>query len=390
MDRSLRKYRRADWNGRRQRWSQEQLCFAERGQSYESCFGQLEYEEEHRRYGDAGIGGYNGCEDGVTDGYNGYKGEVTDRYAGYEGRVTGEYAGYEDEVTGGYNSYENEVTGGYAGYEDGVTGGYNSYENEVTGRYAGYEDGVTGGYNGYEDRRGAFSYESQACGAGGNCDNQEYSGYFEESSAYADHGSGIAASDCSKPGYLRYTENGRYNDHVPKSKSKANSSYEAGSDYEASGIGNHFVSNSNNRKKSNNKNTSQKSHSPRKKAVSRHQVNRKKSSKMMALAMKRRTRRKKIQKFMVAMLVVFAFCSGFFGRTLFDAYAKEENGNTPIPYYTSIQLAPGDNLWNIASRYAEENGYTIAEYVEELKRMNGLTDGHVHSGEYLTIVYFPE
>ena len=106
--------------------------------------------------------------------------------------------------------------------------------------------------------------------------------------------------------------------------------------------------------------------------------------------MKRRTRRKRIHKFMVAMLVVFAFCSGFFGRTLFDAYAKEQNGNAPIPYYTSIQLAPGDNLWKIANRYAEQNGYTVTEYVEELKQMNGLTDGHVHSGEYLTIVYFPE
>ena len=126
------------------------------------------------------------------------------------------------------------------------------------------------------------------------------------------------------------------------------------------------------------------------KAVGKQQTDKKKSSKIMALAMKRRTRRKRIQKFMVAMLVVFAFCSGFFGRTLFDAYAKEPNGNAPIPYYTSIQLAPGDNLWKIANRYAEQNGYTVTEYVEQLKQMNGLTDGHVHSGEYLTIVYFPE
>lgn len=112
-------------------------------------------------------------------------------------------------------------------------------------------------------------------------------------------------------------------------------------------------------------------------------------SRCMLLAMKRRARRKRVHKLLVALLVVAAFCSGFFGRTLFDAYAKEDT-DVQNRYYTSIQVEPGDNLWKIASRYSQGSSYSIPEYVEELKRMNGLTDGHIHAGEYLTIVYFSE
>lgn len=112
-------------------------------------------------------------------------------------------------------------------------------------------------------------------------------------------------------------------------------------------------------------------------------------SKGMLLARKRRARRKRVHKLLVALLVVTAFCFGFFGRTLFDAYAKEDT-DLQNRYYTSIQVEPGDNLWKIASRYSQGSSYSIPEYVEELKRMNGLKDGHIHAGEYLTIVYFSE
>lgn len=113
-------------------------------------------------------------------------------------------------------------------------------------------------------------------------------------------------------------------------------------------------------------------------------------SRMMRLARRRRARRQRLHKFVVALLVAIAFCSGFFGRTLFDAYAKEESTDTVNLRYTSIRLEPGDNLWKIADRYAEEAGYTVFQYVEELKRINQLPDGQVHSGEYLTIVYLAQ
>lgn len=100
--------------------------------------------------------------------------------------------------------------------------------------------------------------------------------------------------------------------------------------------------------------------------------------------------KRRVRKMMIVILMILAFCSGFFGHTLLNAHAEEEDGMSLNRYYTSIQLQQGDSLWGIADRYFEGSGYTRKQYVEELKRMNGLQSEHIHSGQYLTIVYAAE
>ncbi len=108
------------------------------------------------------------------------------------------------------------------------------------------------------------------------------------------------------------------------------------------------------------------------------------------------TRREKIQlrriirNLTVVLLMILAFCSGFFGHTLLNAHAEEKRVQPLNRYYTSIQLRQGDSLWDIAGKYARETDYSVKEYVEELKRINGLKGEDIHSGEFLTIVYFGE
>lgn len=106
--------------------------------------------------------------------------------------------------------------------------------------------------------------------------------------------------------------------------------------------------------------------------------------------MNRRIVQRKLRNLMIAFLMILAFCSGFFGHTLLNAHAEEEFVKPLNRYYTSIQLQQGDNLWDIAGQYLEGSGYSKKEYVEELKRMNGLKSEKIHSGEYLTVVYFAE
>lgn len=106
--------------------------------------------------------------------------------------------------------------------------------------------------------------------------------------------------------------------------------------------------------------------------------------------MNRRIVQRKLRNLMIAFLMILAFCSGFFGHTLLNAHAEEEFVKPLNRYYTSIQLQQGDNLWDIAGQYLEGSGYSKKEYVEELKRMNGLQSEKIHSGEYLTVVYFAE
>ena len=88
--------------------------------------------------------------------------------------------------------------------------------------------------------------------------------------------------------------------------------------------------------------------------------------------MSRRAVRRRVRRFMIAALVILAFFSGFFGHTLLNARAEEKKGDT---------------LWSLAEQYGEGIGYSQKEYVEELRRINGLRDEQIHSGEYLTVVY---
>ena len=103
---------------------------------------------------------------------------------------------------------------------------------------------------------------------------------------------------------------------------------------------------------------------------------------------RREAYRKKMRSFLIALMMLAAFFSGFFGHTLLSARAAEKGGKELNRYYTSIQLQPGDSLWDIAKTYFAGTCYSTAEYVRELKRMNGLSSDEIRSGDYITIVYF--
>ena len=94
-----------------------------------------------------------------------------------------------------------------------------------------------------------------------------------------------------------------------------------------------------------------------------------------------------MKRFAVLSLVVL-LSSCFFGRSLMNVLAGEEQSPMPEKYYTSIQIQNGDSLWDIAGKYRENSGLTTAQYVEELKMINGLREDIIHSGHYLTVMYF--
>lgn len=100
--------------------------------------------------------------------------------------------------------------------------------------------------------------------------------------------------------------------------------------------------------------------------------------------------KRRFRNVIVVLLMILAFCSGFFGHTLLNAYAKEKSVQPMNRYYTSIQLRQGDSLWDIADQYSKGSNYSVKEYVNELKKINRLKGEDIHSGEYLTVVYFAE
>ncbi len=71
-----------------------------------------------------------------------------------------------------------------------------------------------------------------------------------------------------------------------------------------------------------------------------------------------------------------------------DIFAKEPVVPDYVPYYKSVLLEEGDSLWKLAAEYSADTPYTTSEYIAQLKSINGLTDDTIHTGCYLTVVYF--
>lgn len=91
---------------------------------------------------------------------------------------------------------------------------------------------------------------------------------------------------------------------------------------------------------------------------------------------------------LVMLVLVVLLGSCFFGHSLMNVLAGEDETQAPEKYYTSIQIQKGDSLWSIAGKYGESSGMTTSQYIKELKNINGLKEDTIHSGHYLTVMYF--
>ena len=56
-------------------------------------------------------------------------------------------------------------------------------------------------------------------------------------------------------------------------------------------------------------------------------------------------------------------------------------------YYKSIEIQPGDTLWDIAESTMTSEYDSVQEYVQVLKEMNNLDSDDIQAGQYLMIAY---
>ncbi|MBM6750571.1 LysM peptidoglycan-binding domain-containing protein [Mediterraneibacter glycyrrhizinilyticus] len=87
----------------------------------------------------------------------------------------------------------------------------------------------------------------------------------------------------------------------------------------------------------------------------------------------------------IGALILIVICMGL---GTFIASAHESTDDTVVyKYYKSIQIQPGDTLWNIAEETITSEYDSTAEYVSALKKMNSLTSDDIQAGQYLTVAY---
>jgi cell division protein YceG involved in septum cleavage len=86
----------------------------------------------------------------------------------------------------------------------------------------------------------------------------------------------------------------------------------------------------------------------------------------------------------VLFIVIFAVCI----VTVLNTVTAQGDGVHKEKCYKSIMIEYGDTLWDIAGEYYDSSVYTIPEYIDELKSINGLKTDDIKSGSYLVVSYF--
>ncbi|SEB59610.1 LysM peptidoglycan-binding domain-containing protein [Paenibacillus sp. GP183] len=66
------------------------------------------------------------------------------------------------------------------------------------------------------------------------------------------------------------------------------------------------------------------------------------------------------------------------------SYYDNHSASNPSPAAKKIIVNSGDTLWNIASTHAS-NGQNVRSYIENIKKLNGLTSSSVNAGDVLIL-----
>ena len=72
---------------------------------------------------------------------------------------------------------------------------------------------------------------------------------------------------------------------------------------------------------------------------------------------------------------------------VFPVSADSTHSQTGSVYYTSIEIKPGDTLWNIAEETMTSEYSSVPEYVKVLKEINSLDSDQLEAGQNLIIAY---
>ena len=99
----------------------------------------------------------------------------------------------------------------------------------------------------------------------------------------------------------------------------------------------------------------------------------------------RRSARRNLKRLFTGVILLLIVCISF-GVLLVSAHEKSDN-KAVYTYYKSIEIQPGDTLWDIAEQTMPDNQDSVAEYVQHLKDMNNLSSDKIYAGQNLIISY---
>ena len=102
-----------------------------------------------------------------------------------------------------------------------------------------------------------------------------------------------------------------------------------------------------------------------------------------------RRRREMRKNFFMCILTVMLVIS--LSLIFFDFGTKAQSSDAEISYkyYKSVTVQEGDTLWNYAEQYGNSEYYdNKQDYIDEVMKMNALTDTEITSGQNIILPYY--
>lgn len=105
---------------------------------------------------------------------------------------------------------------------------------------------------------------------------------------------------------------------------------------------------------------------------------------------RKRKRQREIRRIFVLAGIAVVLALGFaLSYHALLSHANTEIDNLSYKYFTSIQVEPGDTLWSLADRYADQEHYASRDqYIAEVMAMNHMSGEELSAGSYLILPYY--
>ncbi|MDD6340319.1 MAG: LysM peptidoglycan-binding domain-containing protein [Butyrivibrio sp.] len=87
-------------------------------------------------------------------------------------------------------------------------------------------------------------------------------------------------------------------------------------------------------------------------------------------------------------LLIVMFIAFILGSIIVKAQ-NNHNANRGQIKYSNIVVQDGQTLWDIAEEHIDNSQFdSIYEYMDSLKKLNGLTSNNIYSGQNIIITYY--
>ena len=87
-------------------------------------------------------------------------------------------------------------------------------------------------------------------------------------------------------------------------------------------------------------------------------------------------------------LLIVMFIAFILGSIIVKAQ-NNHNTNRGQIKYSNIVVQDGQTLWDIAEEHIDNSQFdSIYEYMDSLKKLNGLTSNNIYSGQNIIITYY--